>query len=104
MEAVREAIKGEGLGICEAGIHGHGLSSQEYPRFRTHAAPGADAAALKSMEDEFRPGMVFCFNIDLVDPQWKAGETGTVFAETILVTGEGPRRMHAFPMDFQVIE
>jgi Xaa-Pro dipeptidase len=104
MEAVRETIKGEGLGICEAGIHGHGLSSQEYPRFRTHAAPGADAAALKSMEDEFRPGMVFCFNIDLVDPQWKAGETGTVFAETILVTEEGPRRMHAFPMDFQVIE
>ena len=103
MEAVKAVVKAGRLDICEAGIHGHGLSSQEYPRLRTHAAPGADAAALESMEDRFRPGMVFAFNIDLVDPLWRQGETGSVFAETILITGTGSRRMHGYPMDFQVI-
>ena len=104
MEAVKETIRATGLEICEAGIHGHGLSSQEYPRYRTHAAPGADAAAVKSMEDALRPGMVFCFNVDLVDPEFMEGSTGTVLAETILITDEGSRRIHAFPMDLQVME
>ena len=30
-------ITGSGFGICEAGIHGHGLASLEYPRYRHHA-------------------------------------------------------------------
>jgi Xaa-Pro dipeptidase len=55
------------------------------------------------MEDEFKPGMVFAFNIDLFDPHWKNGETGCVLAETIVVTQEKPRRLHAFPTDFQII-
>jgi len=104
MDAVKETIREQGLDICEAGIHGHGLSSQEYPRYRTHAAPGADAAALKSIDDRLRPGMVFAFNIDLVDPKWRNGETGSVFADTILITEDGSRQMHQYPMEFQVIE
>jgi Xaa-Pro dipeptidase len=55
------------------------------------------------MEDEFKPGMVFAFNIDLFDPHWKNGETGCVLAETIVVTQGKPRRLHAFPTDFQII-
>ena len=42
---------------------------------------------MKVIGDEFRPGMVFAFNIDLFDPKWRDGETGCVFAETI----ESPR-------------
>jgi Xaa-Pro dipeptidase len=56
------------------------------------------------MEDELKPGMVFCFNIDLVDPKWRNGETGCVFAETVLVTEGKPRRLHSFDTGFQVIE
>ncbi len=41
MNAVRDVITGSGFGICEAGIHGHGLASLEYPRYRHHAL-GAD--------------------------------------------------------------
>src|SRR5262249_51246356 len=58
MDAVRDTIEESGFGICEAGIHGHGLASLEYPRYRHHAK-GGDAAALAAIGDEFRAGMVF---------------------------------------------
>jgi len=102
MNAVKEVIDSRKLGICEAGIHGHGLNSLEYPRYRHHA-PGADVKALELAGDEFKPGMVFAFNIDLVNPRWRKGETGSVFAETVLVTEDKPRRLHHFPMNFQII-
>ena len=100
MDAVRDAIEGSGFGICEAGIHGHGLASLEYPRYRHHAK-GADVGALKAIGDEFRAGMVFAMNIDLFDPKWRNGETGCVFAETIVITDDGARRLHSFPTEFQ---
>jgi len=100
MEAVKEMIASRGLGICEAGIHGHGLGSLEYPRYRHHAI-GADHGAIAAMGDQFRQGMVFAFNIDLFDPKWRNGETGCVFAETVLITETGARRMHTYSMEFQ---
>jgi hypothetical protein len=48
--------------------------------------------------------MVFAFNIDLLDPKWRQGKTGCVFAETIEITPTGARRMHTFSTDFQRIE
>lgn len=100
MEAVKETIESRGLGICEAGIHGHGLGSLEYPRYRHHAI-GADRGAIAAMGDQFRQGMVFAFNIDLFDPKWRNGETGCVFAETVLITETGARRMHTYSTEFQ---
>jgi len=100
MDAVRDTIEGSGFGICEAGIHGHGLASLEYPRYRHHAK-GADLGALAAIGDEFRAGMVFAMNIDLFDPKWRNGETGCVFAETIVITENGARRLHNFSTDFQ---
>ncbi|HEY2185476.1 MAG TPA: hypothetical protein VGH39_10825, partial [Xanthobacteraceae bacterium] len=91
-----------GLAICETGIHGHGLASLEYPRYRHHAIK-ADQGALKAIGDEFRPGMVFAFNIDLFDPKWRGGETGCVFAETVRITETGACRMHSYPTDLQVL-
>ena len=102
MDRVAEVIRERGLGMCETGIHGHGLASLEYPRYRHHALQ-ADQEALKVVGDEFRTDMVFAFNIDLVDPAWHNGRTGCVFAETVHIGESGPRRMHAFPMDLQRI-
>jgi Xaa-Pro dipeptidase len=102
MEAVKEEIVSRGFGICEAGIHGHGLASLEYPRYRHHAI-AADREAVKVIGDRFEEGMVFAFNIDLFDPKWHDGKTGCVFAETIEITADGARRMHQFPMEFQQI-
>ncbi len=102
MEAVKDEIISRGLGICEAGIHGHGLASLEYPRYRHHAI-AADREAIKVIGDRFEEGMVFAFNIDLFDPSWHDGKTGCVFAETIEITANGARRLHDFPMEFQRI-
>ena len=38
--------------------------------------------------------MVFAFNIDLFDPNWRHGKTGCVFAETIEITADR-RTAHA---------
>ena len=103
MNEIRDAIHDGGFGICEAGIHGHGLASLEYPRYRHHA-PGADDAALAAIGDRFQSGMVMAMNIDLVDPNWHDGQTGCVFAETIHITDEGARRMHSFPLDMVVLD
>ena len=102
MNKVRDAIEARGLGMCETGIHGHGLASLEYPRYRHHAI-AADQAALHKLGDAFRTGMVFAFNIDLVDPTFHGGKTGCVFAETVLITETGARRLHDYPMNFQTI-
>ena len=104
MNAVKEVVDRKKMGICELGIHGHGISSLEYPRLRLHAPPGADEKVLALIEDEFKTGMVFCFNIDLVDPDWRNGATGCVFAETVLVTEGKAKRMHHFPTDLQRID
>jgi Xaa-Pro dipeptidase len=102
LDAVKEETDARGLGICEAGVHGHGLASLEYPRYRHHAI-AADREAIKVVGDRFEPGMVFAFNIDLFDPNWRDGKTGCVFAETVEITETAARRMHSFPMEFQRI-
>jgi Xaa-Pro dipeptidase len=98
--AAGKSVEDRGLKLCELGIHGHGLGSLEHPRFRLHGLK-ADQIAIKTIGDVFVPGMVFAFNIDLFDPNWNNGETGTVFAETILITETGARRMHSFDMKLQ---
>lgn len=102
MNEVKRVIDDRGLGICETGIHGHGLASLEYPRYRFHALK-ADQAALSMMEDKFLPGMTFAFNINLFDPNWRNGETGAVFADTVLITETGAESLHRFSREFQVI-
>jgi Xaa-Pro aminopeptidase len=100
MDEVKRVIDDAKLGICETGIHGHGLASLEYPRYRFHALK-ADQAALSTVGGEFKAGMVFAFNIDLFDPKWRNGETGAVFADTVVITETGARNLHAFPQELQ---
>ena len=47
--------------------------------------------------------MVFAFNIDLFDPKWHDGQTGAVFADTVVITDKGARSLHAFSKDLQRI-
>ena len=100
MGEVKRVIDDAKLGICETGIHGHGLASLEYPRYRFHALK-ADQAALAAIGGEFKPGMVFAFNIDLFDPNWRNGETGAVFADTVVITETGARKLHRFSDELQ---
>ena len=48
----------------------------------------------------FEPGMVFAFNMDLLDPKWRGGQTGCVFAETIEITTRGARRLTRIRLSF----
>lgn len=100
MNEVKRVIDDAGLGICETGIHGHGLASLEYPRYRFHALK-ADQAALAIIGDEFKAGMVFAFNIDLFDSKWHGGQTGAVFADTVIITSTGARSLHSFSQELQ---
>jgi Xaa-Pro dipeptidase len=100
MGEVKRVIDDAKLGICETGIHGHGLASLEYPRYRFHTLK-ADQAALAAIGGEFKPGMVFAFNIDLFDPNWRNGETGAVFADTVVITETGARSLHRFSDELQ---
>jgi Xaa-Pro dipeptidase len=102
MNEVKRVIDDAGLGICETGIHGHGLASLEYPRYRFHALK-SDQAALATIGDEFKTRMVFAFNIDLFDPKWRNGETGAVFADTVVITDTGSRCLHSFSQELQKI-
>jgi Xaa-Pro dipeptidase len=103
LDAVARTIAERGLRVCETGIHGHGLGSLEFPRYRLHALK-ADQRALAEMGDRFVPGMVFAFNIDLFDPTFHDGKTGTVFAETIAITDTGARRLHSYDTALQILD
>lgn len=97
MTAVEDEMLARGLGFEELGIHGHGLGSLEYPRFRHHARE-ADVAAMERLgDDRFVAGMSFAFNIDLVDPAYRDGRTGAVFAETVVIGESGPEALHSTP-------
>jgi hypothetical protein len=58
---------------------------------------------LATIGGEFKAGMVFAFNIDLFDPKWRNGETGAVFADTVMITDTGSRRLHSFSQELQRI-
>jgi Xaa-Pro aminopeptidase len=102
MKEAERGVRDAGLDICEMGFHGHGMGSMDLPRYRLHALK-ADVGAVATLNDRFGEGMVFAFNIDLVDPAWRGGQTGAVFGETVLITKTGARRLHNFSTDFQRI-
>src|SRR5258708_36918772 len=97
---MRDTSRGSCLSHLEPSLRDQGLVWHDYPRYRPHTK-GADVGALKGIGDEFRTGMVFAMNIELFDPKWRNGETGCVFAETIVITDDGARRLHSFPTEFQ---
>jgi len=103
LHAVGDVIKERKLGICETGIHGHGLASLEYPKYRLHNM-AADQGIIRAIGDEFRPGMVFAFSVDLFDPAWQNGQTGCVVSETVEITATGSRWFHKYPFDLHVIK
>ena len=108
---VAEALVGE----MKPGARPSGLQAKGRELYRKAGVADPDAAVvffhglgLSHMDVEqttadwrFEAGMVFAFNIDLLDPNWRGGKTGCVFAETIEITPTGARRMHSFPTEFQ---
>lgn len=104
--AIRRPIIENHLAFIECGVHGHGMESLEYPTFLF--PPDAAASELVSPQATIgsgllEPGMVMGLIIDLVNPRWHDGKTGTVFGDTLVVEENGPRRLSRFPVDLAIV-
>lgn len=104
--AIRRPIAEARLAFTECGIHGHGLESLEYPTFLFPP----EAAATELVEPQaivgdgrLKEGMVVGLIIDLVDPNWEGGRTGTVFGDTLVIEATGARRLSRFPLGLAVV-
>lgn len=104
---VRDPVAEAGISYIEAGVHGHGLDSGEYPMFAYPPLGSPADLATPSVtvgEGKLEAGMVVGLILDLVDPNWKGGNTGIVLADTVLVTETGGRRLGKYPLDMIIIE
>ena len=99
VKAIREPICAESLSYVEAGIQGHGLESPEYPTLQSPS----EKAPMKMGDFKLKAGMVLALTIDLIDPNWKGGNTGVMLADTVLVTETGGRRLSKYELDLLTI-
>ena len=100
--AIRQPIYDAGLDFVEAGIHGHGLESPEYPTIQSPLQKKpleSGNPAMITVDTTLKVGMVFALIFDLIDPKYKDGKTGAALADTVLVTETGSRRLNKYPMD-----
>ena len=94
--AMSEPVRRANLGVTELGVHGHGVSSGEYPTFLQFPFhyPGAD----KPFPFLLKENMVFGLTVDLYDPNFRRGTTGLMYADTVLVTSKKGRRLTRLPL------
>jgi Xaa-Pro aminopeptidase len=104
VEAFRSPAEAAGMAWVELGIHGHGLSSPEFPTTvfggQNGIWPEHGMARIPSVVLE--ENMCFGTNIDLHNPRWRR-DTGLMVGDTILVTKNGPRKMTKVPLEFTVV-
>lgn len=102
-QAFRAPVKEAGMSFIECGIHGHGLSSPEFPTFvYKEDGPWADHGLAKIAPVEVQENMVFGTNIDIHNPRWNK-DAGLMLGDTILVTKEGPRKFSKVPLEFTIV-
>jgi Xaa-Pro dipeptidase len=99
---IRQPIYAAGMSFAEAGIHGHGLESPEFPTIQApfQKKPFENGIpAMLTVDTKLKAGMVFALIFDLFDPNYKDGKTGAAFAETVLVTETGGKRLNKYSLD-----
>lgn len=102
--AIRAPAQKAGMGWVELGLHGHGISSPEFPTTVFGGANGIwqEHGMAKIPELVFEENMLFGTNIDLHNPKWRK-DTGLMVGDTILITKNGPRKMTKVPIGFTVV-
>jgi len=109
--AFRKPVKEAGMEYLELGVHGHGLSSGEfptalYPSERTKYLlinQPEDANKLAPVSSfPLQENMVFGVNIDIHNPQWKKN-IGVMLGDTIVVKQAGPQLLCQTPLQLNVI-
>lgn len=101
IEAFRAPVQEAGMAYVECGIHGHGLSSCEFPSC-VYSKEWGEHGLAQVPAVELAEGMVFGTNIDIHNPRWSKA-TGLMLGDTILVTREGPRKLTSIPLEFTVV-
>jgi Xaa-Pro aminopeptidase len=105
VEAFRAPADEAGMAYVELGIHGHGLSSPEFPTtvFGGRGGIWHEHGLAKVPNVMLEENMVFGTNIDLHNPNWRK-DTGLMVGDTMLVTRNGPRKMTRVPLEFTVVK
>jgi Xaa-Pro dipeptidase len=97
VRTLRDGIRESGFSFREAGIHGHGLESGEDPYVGGIPFSPSDCfLPFPIPAAKFLPGMTFALNIDTTTTDWS---TGTMLAETFLITDERPRQLTTYNLD-----
>ncbi len=103
VDAFRAPVKKAGMDYIECGIHGHGMSSPEFPSCVYSSDSdhqGLSGAGFLSME--LQEGMVFGTNIDVLDPSWRP-DVGVMLGDTIWVSKDGPQQLCGIPLEWSVV-
>lgn len=103
---IRRPLVKHGVAYVECGIHGHGLESLEYPSFVFPPNNAADELVQPQTiigSGLLEEGMVFGLIVDVIDPNWKNGKTGIVFAETLIIGRNGPERLSNSPLEMPIV-
>lgn len=104
--AFRQPVKEAGMDYLELGVHGHGLSSGEfptavYPAERTKYLQITDPKNEKELAPvssfPLQENMVFGMNIDIHDPKWRKN-VGVMLGDTVLVKKTGPQLLCQTPI------
>ena len=97
VKVLRDVIQEFGFSYREACIHGHGLESGEPPNVGDIPSTPADCFQPFPMPSiKFAPGMIPGLNIDTSTPDWS---TGTMLADTYLITEKEPRKLTKYNLE-----
>ena len=100
VDAFRAPVKRAGMEYIECGIHGHGMSSPEFPSCVYSSESdhqGLSGAGFLSME--LQENMVFGTNIDVFEPKWRP-DIGVMLGDTIWISKDGPQALCDTPLEW----
>ena len=109
--AFRKPVQKAGMDYLELGLHGHGLSSGEFPTAVYPAdrikylqiASSKDSKALAPVSSfPLQENMVFGMNIDIHDPKWMKN-VGVMLGDTVVIKEAGPQLLCQTPVKLNII-
>jgi len=111
VQAFRKPVKEAGMEYLELGIHGHGLSSGEFPTaiypperakylLLNHPKNDKEPAPMSSFP--LQENMVFGTNIDIHNPKWKKN-IGVMLGDTVVVKKTGPQLLCKTPLQLNIL-
>jgi Xaa-Pro aminopeptidase len=109
--AFRKPVQKAGMDYLELGIHGHGLSSGEFPT-ALYPEDRIKYLQITSSKDKkvlapvssfpFQENMVFGMNVDIHNPKWMKN-VGVMLGDTVVIKETGPQLLCQTPVKLNII-